>query len=67
MEWEYERHVEHEGKTYHVWSAQHREGYTAYQLTLQPDSKTGLDYVKPTGNAHFTSLEAITRRTGIEL
>lgn len=58
-EWEYDRTIEgRNGKTYHLWKCEHREGHTAYQLTHQPANGSGRDFVKPQGSGHFTNLEA---------
>jgi hypothetical protein len=53
MDWEYNHHVEYQGKTYHVWKAIHREGYTAWAITAQPETALVLSYVKPIGTAHY--------------
>jgi hypothetical protein len=55
LNWEYSHTVEFDKKTYHVWCAPHRDGYTAYAATLQP-TKKGVDYVKPIGSGHYTLL-----------
>lgn len=63
MEWEYDRHIEYEGKTYHLWSAPHREGFTAYAVTHQPPAGAKIDFVKPPKECgFFTSLEAVMKR-----
>jgi hypothetical protein len=64
-DWVYEQTIEHQRKTWHLWECLHREGYTAYQLTPQPEREAGVDYVKPLGSSHFTSLEGLIRRTGM--
>ena len=64
MNWEYEKHVEYRGKTYHLWSAIHREGYRAFTLTHHP-ADTMAPFVKPQGSGHWTSLESVSKRTGI--
>ena len=61
MNWTYDSTVERRGVTLHVWSAPHRDGYTAFTLTHQPHMTTRLDFVKPTGSGHFDSLEAALR------
>lgn len=62
-EWQYECVIEHEKQVLHLWSCQHREGYTAYALTHQP--KDGQDFVKPEGSGHYTSIEGLCTKTGI--
>ena len=64
MNWEYEKHIEYMGKTYHLWSAIHREGYRAYTLTHQPSDPT-IPFVKPKGSGHWRSLEGVSKTTGI--
>lgn len=66
-EWEYDRHVEHEGKTYHLWQRQDREGFTVWNLTHQPSADSGLDFVKPGGGFVYTSLEGLCKITGMKL
>ena len=56
-EWEYDGHLEHDGRVYHVWCCQHHEGYAAYALTHQ--SKTG--FIKPQGTGHFVSLDPLVK------
>lgn len=59
--WEYECVLEANRKTFHVWSCQHREGYTAFALTHQPAAGSRLSFVKPTGTSHYTSWEALRK------
>lgn len=59
--WVYDHHVEFRGKTFHVWTCKHREGYDAYALTRQPPAGSRVDFVKPTGTGHFTSAAAVIR------
>lgn len=65
-EWEYEQVLELRGKTLHVWSCEHKEGYRAFQLTHQPADST-LSFVKPRGTGHWTSLEGFSERLGIPM
>jgi hypothetical protein len=66
-EWTYVRQVEYLGSVYHLWSCIHPEGYTAYQVTHQPSGGAGLDFVKPKGSGHYTSLEGLAAKTGISI
>jgi len=63
--WEYNSTHELDHKTHHLWECKHREGYTAYALTLQPDRDSGRPYVKPTGTGHYAGEEGLKNKTGI--
>jgi hypothetical protein len=67
-DWVYETHVEmlRLGQVYHLWSCEHREGYTAYQLTMQPPNGSKRPFIKPSGWSHFTSMEGVAWRTGLK-
>ena len=66
-DWEYEACLTSEpGKTYHLWSCQHKNDYIAWALTHQP-ADINLSYVKPMGSGHFVSLEALGETTGIDV
>lgn len=60
MNWKYEgQRTGFGGVKRHVWSREHREGYTAYQIT---HSKS-----EPTGTGHYVEKEGLLKKTGIEL
>lgn len=64
--WEYVTHAETDSRdTLHVWKCQHREGYTAWALTHQPDAGGHSNFVEPEGTGHFTSFNALLHRGGI--
>lgn len=62
--WVYESAHELGGRTRHLWSCQHREGYTAYALTNQP-ADPRLDFVKPAGSGHYVGEDGLLNQTGI--
>jgi hypothetical protein len=59
--WEYSHTVEVPGVTLHVWTCEHDEGYTAYTITHQPEVGSRIDFVKPSGNQHWTGEDAFNR------
>lgn len=72
MTWLYDSTIELRGKTYHVWTGDHKEGFVAYTLTHQPDPSLGIDYVTPKPTSGFwAGLEAfndyITRMKPLNL
>ena len=62
--WQYDRCVEHQGRTFHIWRYDHAEDYTAWVLTGQrPDGSP----VKPgPGGGHWTSLHRLIERHGLQ-
>lgn len=64
-EWEYDSTHEVGRITLHVWKCEHREGYTAYQTTRQPENGASVAFVKPTGTGHYTGADALRNKTGI--
>jgi hypothetical protein len=61
LPWKLEGHLNRSnGDAYSLWSRPHREGFTMYGLTHS-------DEVQPQGTGGYTSLEAITRKTGISI
>ena len=61
--WAYDRCVEHQDRTFHIWRHDHAENYTAWVLTgQQPDGTP----VQPQGTGHWTSLGQLIRRHGLD-
>lgn len=72
LKWEYDRHLEYGGKTYHLWTAKVEakdslcgEAYDAYHLTHQPPAGSKIDFVKPMDDHHYVGLDGLTKTTGI--
>lgn len=65
-DWEYDRTIERAGIPLHLWQCKHREGYTAYALTNQPDG-TSVGHALPSGTSHFVDRAGLRGATGIDL
>lgn len=65
--WEYDGHMEFQGKTFHVWRWDRENdcnppepGFVMYQVSPQPLNGKGSFY-KPKGKSGWTSLEAFNK------
>ena len=54
--WKMHGMVAHNGTDWYIWTCDHKDGYTAVQVTRLGE---------PEGKAHYRGLEALTRKTGI--